>query len=263
MLLRVRSWFLDGGVPIQPHHQAVSKRAVLVAVLASLFGAAADGAADVSVRVVGTVISGGGILAFEDPAEVTYTVRPGHVAPDANGATNIGDYLDATQPFTAIFGSGVFTVTCSGTRTFVNDDVAGPVPLPFNDRLTFRGEGCVDSFGGMLADTAFNVRVADTTATSITGDDLNDDVVLSLVDAANSGLFQLSCGNDSCDPSYAIGVAITGVSIVPEPGAASSAGCVLGAFAALARSRRARTRRISALRDDSGAVGSNGAQPVE
>jgi hypothetical protein len=115
----------------------------------------------------------------------------------------------------------------------------------------------------MLADTAFNVRVADTTATSITGDDLNDDVVLSLVDAANSGLFQLSCGNDSCDPSYAIGVAITGVSIVPEPGAASSAGCVLGAFAALARSRRARTRRISALRDDSGAVGSNGAQPVE
>jgi hypothetical protein len=242
-------WFRSSppGRPCGRHPRrsaAVSKRIVVVAVMGVLLGVAATADADRSVRVVGKVLSGGGILAFNDPVEVTYTVRPGRVAADGNGAPNIGDYLDATQPFTAIFGAGAFTVSCAATRTFVNDNVSGPVPLPSNhDRLTFRGEGCVDSFGGMLSDVAFNVRVVDTSGTSISGDDLSDGVVESLVAAANTGLFLLDCGNASCQPTYGISVTITGVSLVPEPGAAASAGAALFALTRVRRS--ARSRRIA------------------
>jgi hypothetical protein len=197
--------------------------------------------ADVVVRVEGRVFDGGGIVDFDDPVEVTYTVRPGAVGSDEDAAPNVGSYLDATQPFTAIFAGGDHTITCMGTRIFVNDDVSGPIPLPANhDRLTFRGTGCVDSRGGTPPESFFTVRVVDTSGQSIDGDDLSDAVVLDLVAAANAGLFTLTCPEPQCDPGYGMSVAISGVTIVPEP---ERLGAQLAAFAALsAAARAARTK---------------------
>lgn len=206
--------------------------------------------ADVHVNVFGHVFVGQVGIPDNAPFDVTFTIRPGMMSDDLNATANIGEYVDETQGFIASFDDGALEVDCMGTRLFVNDNVSGPVPLPANhDRLTFRGIDCMDTFGNTLSDSfGVNVRIGDSTAQAITGDDLSDDVVLDLIAAGNIGQVNLGCTSGAtCNPTWGLAVVVEGATAqqVPEPG------LTLGLMTGLTGLSLATRRRVGRVRDPS------------